>query len=209
MKKYYLFSLGIIFLWVFIGTATWAGEKAPAEVVHIANEKMGSLGSREGIVSTVKKQNAKRQDLAAIKELDKKWHDTAGVADFMKPILNSDCTDSFAEIHKTFGYVDEIMAFDRQGALVAASIKPEHYWYGDTPVFKTALTGTVYVGDQEFHTHEQAYVVQVGVPIKDEGTIIGVLAMCIDLDAFEGKGHDHEHYYDDDHDHEAEGGHGH
>lgn len=177
-------------------------KKSFQEIIKLANKRLVNLGTNATIVNAVKEQNSMIESLDKIKALDENWHETVGIADYMRPKLESSCSQSFSEIHKEHTAINEILVLDSQGILVAASIKTEHYWYGDTLMFKEAYAGRVYISDAEFHTHDHAYVVQVALPVKNSETVIGVLSLCIDLDASESEGHDHEHHYEDDHDHE-------
>ena len=67
-----------------------AAEKAPQEVYDLANSKLAELGKDPMIVKSVKAQNAKGLSLESIKEMDEKWKSTAGIADLMTDLMESE-----------------------------------------------------------------------------------------------------------------------
>lgn len=64
--------------------------------------------------------------------------------------------------------------------------KPD-YWQGDEAKFTECFKGeegVLYIADVEFDESTQTYLVQVSVPVRDEGKVIGVIVVGIDVDAF-------------------------
>ena len=79
-------------------TSAWSAEKAPQQVINLANSILVELGTNPIIVASVKNDNAKGQSLAAIKELDAKWKAHAGIADYMQAIIANPCSKELSRI---------------------------------------------------------------------------------------------------------------
>lgn len=187
MKK--LFKLVIIGLFL-IGTAgmVYAAEKAPQKVTDLAHSTLAQLGTDPVIVKAVKNANAKRKTLAQIQDMDKKWKSTPGIADYMQAMMESECGKHLRNIQKGTPYYAEIFVMDNQGANVAMTDKTSDYWQGDEAKFQKSFkggAGDIFVDDVEFDDSTQAYLVQVSVPVKEDGRAIGAITFGIDVDKIE------------------------
>lgn len=181
----------IIFVIMFLASVAgqvWAGEKAPPKVVELANSVLANLGTNSVIIDAVKAQNAKNMSLDQIKKMDEKWKAHAGIADYMKAIMDSKCAKSLYQIQKSKPYYAEIFVMDNQGANVAMTDKTSDYWQGDEAKFKKSFAngkGAVFIDEVEFDDSAQAYLVQVSVPVKDGDMVIGAITFGIDVDSIE------------------------
>ncbi|MDA3788354.1 MAG: PDC sensor domain-containing protein [Desulfobacula sp.] len=165
-----------------------AGEKAPQKVVDLANSTLVDLGTDPVVVSAVKAENAKGKTLDQIKDMDEKWKAFAGIADYMKTIMDSECAKHLYTIQEAAHYYAEIFVMDNQGANVAMTDKTSDYWQGDEAKFKNSFadgSGAVFVDDVKFDDSSQAYLVQVSVPVKDGDKVIGAITFGIDVDKIE------------------------
>lgn len=183
MKKAFL----LVVAGLFISTAgsAFAAEKAPQKVVDLASSSLVKLGSDPVIVQAVKQENSKGKTLAQIQEMDKKWMATAGIDDFMKAMMDSDCGKHIRNFQKSEPYYAEIFVMDNQGANVAMSDKTSDYWQGDEAKFKESYkggAGAVHIGDVKFDDSTQSYLVQVSVPVKDGDKVIGAITIGVDVD---------------------------
>jgi hypothetical protein len=187
MKK--VLNLAVIGLFIagFCGLVL-AGEKAPQEVVDLANSKLAEIGKDSVIIAAVKAENAKSKTLDQIKDMDKKWKATAGIADFMKALMESECGKRLADIQNSAPYFAEIFVMDNQGANVAMTNKTSDYWQGDEAKFKKSFnggSGAVFVDEVEFDDSVQSYLAQVSVPVIDDSRVIGAITFGIDVDKIE------------------------
>jgi hypothetical protein len=184
MKK--LMVLMVTVLCVALGIAVaLAGEKAPQRVVDLANSNLVKLGTDPVIVAAVKAENTKGKTLAQIQDMDKKWMATAGVVDYMKALMDSECGQYLKKIQASQPYYAEIFVMDNQGANVAMSDKTSDYWQGDEPKFTESFkggTGAVHISDVKFDDSTQAYLTQVSVPVKDGDKVIGAITFGIDVE---------------------------
>jgi len=186
MKKALL--LMVVGMFLVVGTTVALAEKAPQKVIDLANAKLAKLGTDPVIVKAVKEENAKGKTLDQIKAKDEEWKGTAGIADYMKALMDSECGKRIAGIQKSASYYAEIFVMDNQGANVAMTDKTSDYWQGDEAKFQKSFnggSGAVFVDDVEFDDSAQAYLVQVSVPVKDGDTVIGAITFGIDVDKIE------------------------
>jgi len=140
------------------------------------------------IVAAVKAENDKGKSLDQIKAMDKKWKATAGVADYMKALMTSECGNHLKKLQNGQAFYAEIFIMDNQGANVAMTDKTSDYWQGDEAKFKESYkggAGAVHISEVEFDDSTQAYLVQVSVPVKDNGKVIGAITFGVDVDKIE------------------------
>jgi len=184
MKKRIVLMGMVVILVLGIGAAV-AAEKAPQKVVDLAHSTLVKLGTDPVIVAAVKAENAKGKTLAQIQELDKKWMATAGVADYMKALMDSECGQYLKKIQTSQPYYAEIFVMDNQGANVAMSDKTSDYWQGDEDKFIQSFnggSGAIHISDVKFDDSTQAYLAQVSVPVKDGDKVIGAITIGIDVE---------------------------
>lgn len=165
-----------------------AAEKAPQKVIDLAKNTLVKYGTDAVIVKAVKAENAKGKTLDRIKEQDKKWRATPGIADFMKALMESECGKHLQGIQKSKTYFAEIFVMDNQGANVAMTDKTSDYWQGDEAKFTESYKGgkgAIHISDVEFDDSTQAYLVQVSVPVKDGAKVIGAITFGVDVDQIE------------------------
>lgn len=181
MKNLFIVALLVV---CFVSVNLFAGEKAPQKVVNLANE-LAKYGTNSVIVKAVKAQNAQNLSLSEIKKRDEEWKKTPGISSFMSSLFDSECGKYLAKLQKDLGYCTEIFAMDNQGANVALSEKTSDYWQGDEDKFIKSYNngnGGILISDIEFDTSSQAYIVQISVPVKDAGKVIGAITFGIDVD---------------------------
>lgn len=188
MKKQ-LIRTGLIVLFTTLFTAgVCFGEQASQKVVDLANTTLAAFGSDPQIIKAVKAQNAIGMTLEQIKAKDGKWKSHAGIADYMQALMDSDCGKHLRGVQESTEYYAEIFVMDNQGANVAMTDKTSDYWQGDEAKFKKSFNngqGAVFVDAVEFDDSAQAYLVQVSIPVKDGGTVIGAITFGIDVDKVE------------------------
>ncbi len=190
MKKFALLAAGFGMVYILFTFPAMAGEKAPSSVVNLAYSTLMDYGVDPVIVGAVRHHNAQGKTLKQIKEMDEKWKGAPGVADFMRALMTSECGKRLKQIQNSASYFAEIFVMDNQGANVALTDKTSDYWQGDEEKFTQSYkggAGGVHISDVEFDDSAQAYLVQVSVPVKDAGAVIGAVTFGIDLDAFESQ----------------------
>lgn len=178
----------IVSLFVLTSTTLVLAEEAPQRIKDLAQDKLAGYGKDPVIVKAVTAENAKGKSLNQIKEKDKVWQETAGIADYMKALMESKCGQYLRGIQKSEPFFAEIFVMDNQGANVAMTDKTSDYWQGDEAKFKKSYNngnGAVFVDEVKFDDSAQAYLVQVSVPVLDGGNAIGAITFGIDVDKVE------------------------
>ena len=186
MKKLSLIVVIGIFLFAVCGQV-FAAEKAPQKVVDFANSTLVKLGEDDIIVKAVKEENSKKKTLSAIKEMDDKWKATPGVVDFMSVLMESECGKHLRTMQDSTSYYAEIFVMDNKGANVCMTDKTSDYWQGDEAKFTESYkggNGAVHISNVKFDDSTQAYLVQVSVPVKDGGKVIGAITIGVDIDNY-------------------------
>ena len=153
------------------------------KVRQLATEDLAALGREPVIVAAVKEQNALSRSLSEIKEMDTRWQSTAGVADFMRALIDSPAGRHLGEWKRTRPFVSEVFVMDNQGANVAQTDKTSDYWQGDEPKFTECVrTGRIHLGPMDFDESTQTYSIQVSVPVKDGDALIGAICIGVDVE---------------------------
>jgi cell fate (sporulation/competence/biofilm development) regulator YmcA (YheA/YmcA/DUF963 family) len=184
MKRATLFIAALMIFTAF-NVVLYAQEKAPREVIELAEKKLVKLGQDPIIIKAVKKENARGKSINQIQTMDKKWKSTPGIADYMEKLMTSECGKYLRSLQESVPYYAEIFVMDNQGANVAMSDKTSDYWQGDEAKFQKSFnggTGSIFIDDVEFDESTQSYLVQVSVPVKDGRKVIGAITFGIDID---------------------------
>ena len=170
---------------ILIETGINAAEKAPQKVIDLAKNTFSQWGTDPIIIKAVNAENARGKTLDQIKEMDKKWQATPGIADFMKALMESECGRHLRGLQKKYPYIAEMFVMDNQGANVAMTDKTSDYWQGDEDKFIKSFNngkGGLDISDVKFDDSSQLYVVQVSVPVKDGNKVIGAITIGVDVD---------------------------
>ncbi len=173
---------------VLLAATTVFGEKAPQKIYDLAENELAALGENPVIIAAVKAENKRGKTLDRIKEMDKAWKDTPGIVDYMTAMMESECGKFLQKIQNSSAFYAEIFVMDNQGANVAMTDKTSDYWQGDEAKFKKSFNGgkgAIFVDDVEFDDSAQVYLVQVSVPVRDAGRVIGAITFGIDVDQVE------------------------
>lgn len=184
-RQYIILAVALAAVFIF-GTAL--AEQAPESVVKLAQTTIAPLGTDPVIVAAVKAENAKNKSLNQIKAMDEKWKSTAGIADYMKAMMTSECGKRLKAILESEVFYAEIFVMDNQGANVAMTDKTSDYWQGDEAKFQKSFnggSGAVFVDEIEFDDSTQAYLCQISVPVRDGDQVIGAITVGIDVDKIE------------------------
>jgi hypothetical protein len=144
-----------------------------------------SWGGNPVFVAMVHAQNDQGLTLEQIKARDKKWQETSGIDPFMVSLMNNNAAKELLRLERSAPYYLEFFLMDAQGAIVALTNKTSDYWQGDEEKFTRSYNdgvGAVHIGPIHLDNSSQAYLIQIAVPVMDEGKAIGALAVGINLD---------------------------
>jgi hypothetical protein len=121
--------------------------------------------------------------------IDEDWVSNRGAVPLALEIVGqSDASEFLREIAAFHPAYKEILLTDRQGALVAATNITSDYYQADESWWRQAFgdgeQGSLYSSDVTFDTSVGGYVMEMGVPVRDqpgdESHVIGVLKVLID-----------------------------
>src|SRR4051812_21033717 len=110
---------------------------------------------------------------------------TRGVNDFIRKHTEGPCARALKEIAAKNPAVVEAFAMDDQGALVCTVAKTTDYWQGDEAKWQRSFAGgrgAEFVDDVQYDESSQGYCVQVSVPVRQRGQVVGALTVGFDLD---------------------------
>jgi len=147
--------------------------------------KLKETGTDSVLIAEVNKQNASKLSMSEITSRDKQWQETSGVDGFMKELMSNPAAGRLTQIEKQVGAIVESFLMDNQGANVAMTNKTSDYWQGDEAKWKQSFNngaGGIHVGDAKFDKSAQAYVIQVSVPVIDNGIVIGAITYGVNID---------------------------
>ena len=178
-------NLIIICVFFLLCSTTVLAEEAPQAVKDLAGSSLAEYGTDPVIIAAVKAQNSQGKSLTEIQAIDKKWQATAGTDDFMKSKMSSECATHLVGILESTKYFAEIFIMDNLGANVAMTGKTSDYWQGDEAKFQKSFaegSGAIFIDEVKFDDSAQAYLVQVSVPVTDDGKAIGAITFGINVD---------------------------
>ena len=157
--------------------ATPADTQAKSKV---AAEKAKKMAADPAVMAAVKAQNAKKAPLADIKKIDTEW--IAGDTKVSSEISARPCSLQLQRLIQANPEFVEAFAMDDQGANVCMTDRTSDYWQGDEPKWQKAFAegkGAVFYDERKFDSSAKAVIVQVSVPIIENGKAIGVLTVGV------------------------------
>ncbi|MEO5334316.1 MAG: PDC sensor domain-containing protein [Magnetococcus sp. YQC-5] len=161
----------------------FADESKAKSLMQFAQARLLVVGTNPIIVNAVRAENAKNKSLDQIKAMDAEWIKEPGINPFMQAMMESPCANHLQELQKSFKKLyAEIFVMDNQGANVCMSNKTSDYWQGDEEKFQKSFldgTGAVHIGPVAFDESTQANLVQISVPVKDGGKVIGAITFGV------------------------------
>lgn len=160
---------------------------------HIEASKL--LASAQGILSATEDSNSiyggqSAEDIhKSIKEIDGRWTGAVGVNTYLFEVLNNRATDYLKDFVRNGqpGMYNIMLVTNERGAVVAATSKPKHYYYGDQRWWKDAYNngvGAVYVSDVYDSEELGTRAFDIATPVLKGGKAIGIILMSHNVDVF-------------------------
>jgi hypothetical protein len=149
--------------------------KAKAAVPRIKK-----LAADPVVIAAIKEQNAKKVSLAEIQKIDKVWTD--GDNKVSDDVSARPCSKKLQELLKKQPDLIEAFAMDDQGANVCMSDRTSDYWQGDEAKWQKSFNGGkggVNFDERKFDSSAKAVIIQVSVPVTDQGKVIGALTVGV------------------------------
>lgn len=170
-----------------VSTAAVSTADSTDKVRALATTELAALGRDPIVVAAVKAQNDVGRTLDDVKALDAKWQATAGVADFMRALMDSPPGRHLASWKQAHPYVSEVFVMDKLGANVAQTDKTSDYWQGDEAKFlqsRDLQPGQLLIEGVRYDDSSQRFLAQLHAPLFDaEGVRLGTLTFGMDIEA--------------------------
>jgi hypothetical protein len=144
-----------------------------------------AMAAEPAVVNAVVAQDARKQSMATVHQLDKEWISSRGVTELIRKHMENPCARALREIASHTPGVVEAFAMDDQGALVCTIAKTTDYWQGDEAKWQRSFAdgrGAEFVDEVQYDESSQAYCIQISVPVRQGGRVVGAITVGFDLD---------------------------
>ena len=142
------------------------------------------------LVQAVKEQNNQKLTLDAIKARDAVWIKEKGIDAEMQAMMESDAAKQLQSMAASKSYLVELFLMDNQGANVAMTNKTSDYWQGDEAKWTNSFNdgkGGLEISDAKYDESVKADLIQVSVPVMDNGVAIGAITIGVNLDLLQSR----------------------
>jgi hypothetical protein len=179
MNRRHLLALSALVASLNLAQPAWANDPISPAVQKVVDDhkaKLAQWATNPAVVAAVKASNAAGGPLPGMNPA--KWTELAD-ADPLVVGLQTSPAGKFVDSldSKT---VNKVVVRDKAGNLVAANTKVALYNVAHRPVFKTAITGAPWQQESvQKDVTTQIKGVQIAVPVKDGGAVIGVMHAAI------------------------------
>lgn len=113
-----------------------------------------------------------------LQQRDQVWANAPDHDPLVQGILRNPVTHELEEFSKVFPDYSDLLITDQYGALVAATHHVDDYYQGDETWWQTVWNngqGAIYVSQPMFDQALEVYIVEIAVPVYQEGTVVGVV----------------------------------
>lgn len=153
-------------------------------------ELLKNIATNPQIIEIIKRFNEKNQEksISDILKDDKKWKETKGIDDFIKPFLINDCAQFLIEFQEQYDEFPEIFITDEKGLIVGETNKTSDYYQADEQWWIKAYNdgiGRIYFGEIEYDESAHAEAIPIYISVMDfqYKKAIGVIKAVCDITA--------------------------
>lgn len=153
-------------------------------------ELLKNLATNPQIIEIIKRFNEKNQEISIsdILKDDKKWKETKGIDDFIKPFIINECAQFLIEFQEQYDEFPEIFITDENGLIVGETNKTSDYYQADEQWWIKAYNngiGRIYFGKIEYDESAHAEAISIYIPVMDfqYNKAIGVIKAVCDITA--------------------------
>ena len=153
-------------------------------------ELLKNIATNPQIIEIIKKFNKKNQKISISDFLkdDKKWKETKGINDFIKPFIINECAQFLIEFQEQYDEFPEIFITDEKGLIVGETNKTSDYYQADEQWWIEAYNdgiGKIYYGVIEYDESAHAEAIPIYIPVMDsqDKKAIGVIKAVCDITA--------------------------
>lgn len=171
-----------------LGAAMPAGAAAAAPanldpVIAAEVEQIRAWAKDATLVQAVRDQNALKVPLSRIRSIDISWQTETANNTRMQALLKNPCAMRLRALTESRAGYREAFVMENQGALVCLTRKTSDYWQGDEAKWQKSFAegrGALFVDEPALDESTGVKLIQISVPIMDEGKAIGVLTVGIE-----------------------------
>lgn len=153
-------------------------------------ELLKNLATNPQIIEIIKRFNEKNKEISIsdILKDDKKWKETKGIDDFIKPFIINECAQFLIEFQEQYDEFPEIFITDENGLIVGETNKTSDYYQADEQWWIKAYNngiGRIYFGKIEYDESAHAEAISIYIPVMDfqYNKAIGVIKAVCDITA--------------------------
>ncbi len=160
---------------------------------HIEESKL--LVSAQSILSAIEDSNliyegeTNQEIEKRIQEIEARWTGGVGVNAYLFEVLNNRATNYLKDFVASGekGIHNIILVTNEKGAVVGATEKPRHYYFGSQKWWRSAYNngaGSIYVSDIYLNDESGVKTLDIATPVMKSGKAIGVILMSHNVDTF-------------------------
>jgi hypothetical protein len=134
----------------------------------------GALGE------AVAAQNRQYRTLAKIQRIDAAWTGGGDLEGLDRGLLENPCAQALDSFMTATTGFKESFVMDDLGALVCMTQRTSDYWQGDEAKWQRSMNeglGALYIGEIAWDESADSMLVQISVPIMNDGRAIGALTV--------------------------------
>jgi hypothetical protein len=169
---------------VLILCATVAFSQAPPEIQAKLDAKikqLTSLGADPEVVKAVKAHNAAAPSADALAMTNDKWHGLSVLDPFVRAVAKSPLSE-YLKTKKSDDTIAKIFVSGADGFKIGFDAKTEHWTHKGMPKHEVPMTGEIWIGTVKLDDSTGQQLIQVGLPVLDEGKPIGSLVVGLRVD---------------------------
>jgi hypothetical protein len=137
------------------------------------------------VVQAARDATANPRTMKEIETVDGEWTAATGVTPFMRSLIEHPAARRLKELRASNPEIQEAFLTDAMGVNVAITNKTSDFYQGDEVQYLEAFNqgkGGVHVGELSLDESIHSYSIHVGVPVLDEGKVIGVLLAAVNVE---------------------------
>jgi hypothetical protein len=159
--------------------------QAPPEIKDKLDAKiqqLAPLSNDHEIVAAVKAHNAATPSPEAAAMTNDKWHSLSVLDPFVRATAKTPLSEYLKTKKKSDDTIAKIFVSGADGTKVGFDAKTEHWTHKGMPKHEVPMTGETWVGTVKVDDSTGQQLIQVGLPVLDNGKPIGSLVIGLRVD---------------------------
>jgi hypothetical protein len=176
-------TAGLIFLICICAAASFG--QAPPEIKDKLDAKIRQLTRLTAdpeIVNAVKAHNATPASAEALAMTNEKWRGLTVLDPFVRAVAKAPLSEYLKNKKKTDDMIAKVFVSGADGFKVGFDAKTEHWTHKGMPKHEVPMTGETWIGPVKMDDSTGQQLIQVGLPVLDEGKPIGSIVVGLRAD---------------------------